>query len=663
MSFRKCACVFFCAVIMLLSVPISASAAFSGDERIVIALDPGHGGANIGSAAYGVGEKIYTYRLATCLKQYLEESGSFIVHMTRDGDYDLEICERGIFANDCNADALISLHFDGSVNSSQNGVTVYTSVFDSTALVTLGNSIASNVASSVGMASNGVKRKSDTEGYYWNTERQWDIKDSSLGVLSDYYGIPTWAAKFGIPSMIVEHGFLSSPYDRDIISAEGSIEKMARAEADAIIAYYTNHTHSYGAMRRDYPSNCVFIGKQSEHCTVCGHRRNIQLLDPAYDNHYWQDAATTPASCGHDGAVTRKCRITENLIEKGYKNIATHENTEIIPAPTQHNFVSVAEVAATHTRDGYIQYKCTNCGESYRDVLYAEGHSYESVRYAEATCTENGGYIYQCKVCGDEYMEADTYARGHSYTVLEETLPTCTEAGFRKSECGVCAHILNEELAATGHDTSMCQRTEPTCTENGSLTGTCAVCGAEINEVYTAAGHSFNSLTVKEATCLEAGQEERTCSVCGYSDVHTVDALGHDFLMASYKAPTCTDRGATEFVCRGCGSVHRGGLKPAGHHWETLSIKEPRAFISGSERIICRGCGTMRINELRPSAADTAICVFGIFAAVCLTASIILLVFSIARRKRTPAVIPQGGFNELAEFEEIKTCENEEINI
>jgi len=329
---KKYISVLLCLILLLTAIPVTVSAgAFSGEDKINIVLDPGHGGSNVGAAARGVGEKTYTYQLATLIKEKLEANGSFNVYFTRTGDYDLELYERAVVANRYNADILISLHFDGNADPGVRGVTTYTSVIDSYAATTLSSSIAQSISSATGFVNNGVRRRTDTAGYYWSFEKQWDCQDPSLGTLSDYYGIPTWCAKFGIPSIIVEHGYLSNSGDVAIICAEGGIEKIAEAEAQAIIGYYTDHTHTYSAARRDFPSNCVFTGKQSEHCSVCGHRRNVTLLAEDLSNHYWITKESTPASCGVDGKVYSECRISANLRAKGWEG-DLHTSTVIIPA-------------------------------------------------------------------------------------------------------------------------------------------------------------------------------------------------------------------------------------------------------------------------------------------------------------------------------------------
>ena len=659
----------------------ASGTSLAASDSIVLAIDPGHGGTEIGTAMNGVGEKEYTLRLAQLLKKKLEAKGGFKVCLTRTGDSTMEVYERGVYANSVNADALISLHFDGSANASEHGVTVYTSVISSCAMTALGSSVSSALSNATGLANNGIRQRSDTGGYYWNFERQWDIKDPSLGVLSDYYGIPTWAAKFGIPSMIIEHGFMSNAGDRTILSKGGTLEKMAQAEADVLASYYLGHTHTYSAARVDYPSNCMYRGKQSEHCKICGHRRNVTNIAASPDNHYWVQTSYVPAKCGQDGRITYTCRITDNLIDKGCK-METHKKVTVLPAPSQHNYREAERVEATHTVDGYVAYECSNCGNRFKDILKAEGHTWEYVSYTEPACTETGGKLYRCNVCGGEYTETEA-ATGHKWGDSEKTVPaTCTESGSRQAKCTVCGFELYEELAPLGHDESACITADPTCTENGSVKGNCARCKAEIDRELPAKGHSFEETVVKEATCTEAGEVRRVCKNCKAEETEDTSPTGHSFLPTSYLAPTCTEDGKSELVCSGCGAVFSAPVPSAGHNFRDGEIiKRAGLFTAGKSRLTCSECGVTKEVKIA-SVLPAAVLPFAVFALLASAAAVLVLLRSRKNRSGRPhATAPEAEIYEVtfteadgssaAETAEIigadnadqsKTAENAETN-
>jgi N-acetylmuramoyl-L-alanine amidase len=99
--------------------------AFTPNEVIVI--DPGHGGSNVGthSVLDGRFEKEFTLDLAKRLKPLLEAEG-WKVYLTRDSDVFVTNSDRVVFANERQADAFISLHFNSAApDTTQAGLETY----------------------------------------------------------------------------------------------------------------------------------------------------------------------------------------------------------------------------------------------------------------------------------------------------------------------------------------------------------------------------------------------------------------------------------------------------------------------------------------------------------------------------------------------------------
>lgn len=546
-----------CLFMLLTFIPYEeVTAAFANADKIRIVIDPGHGGGSIGTAFNGIAEKEMAYKLALLLKKELDANGNFIVYMTRSGDYDLELYERAQIANNYNADILISLHFDGNPVSSLNGVTCFTSVIDKYAATTLANSISYELSAATTLKNNGTVRRKDNAGYYWNTEKQWDCQDPSLVTLSDYYGIPTWCAKFGFPSIIVEHGYFTNSHDTSIIFADGTLEKMAKADAKAIIDYYTNHTHVYGSSTMDYASNCVYTGKKSEKCSLCGHRRNVTSLEANKDNHYWEQVESTPASCGVDGKIISRCRITQSLADKGWTG-EVHTNTKTIPAPTQHTFVITDQREVTHTVDGYKKWACKTCSYTFKDIFKAEGHTYELKASADATCTENGYKTYKCSVCSHEYSE--TYkSPGHDLTNVSTKEPTCTEDGLKKGKCSRCSTEVEEILPMLGHDFEKTSKKSPSCIAEGEEITKCSRCALEDKKILPALGHTYDRNTI-DPTCTEEGKQTYTCSLCSDSYEEPIPATGHIKSETGKiaKRESLFESGKMEYPCEnGCDKVY-----------------------------------------------------------------------------------------------------------
>ena len=199
------------------------------------------------------------------------------------------------------------------------------------------------------------------------------------------------------------------------------------------------------------------------------------------------------------------------------EEVCTHEYGEgIIHAPTC-------------TAEGYTEYICTLCGESYRDNYTERAeHTYSEV-VIEPTCTHEGYTTHFCTVCGYEYTDSYTAATGHTYQETT-TLPTCTEEGYTTHTCLECGYSFNDTyVAALGHSYET-EVIAPTCTEDGYTVYTCTVCEyTQIGDETAATGHAY-ALNTVNATCVTYGYTEHICANC--SDRFVTDyiaALGHDY--------------------------------------------------------------------------------------------------------------------------------------
>ncbi len=621
-----------CLVMIVCIIPFAShesEAAFEGDDKIVIVIDPGHGGSDVGTARNGIGEKVKTLELGTYLKQKLEENGNFIVYMTRTGDSTLPLPSRGICANNANADLLVSLHFDGSTNKGDRGVSVITSVLPEYQMVELANMVANSLTAKTGLTKkgSGIIQRKDNAGYYWNAEKQWDCQDKSLGTLSDYYGIPTWCAKFGMGSILIEHGFFTNDGDASIIFSEGMMEKMAEADAEAIINYYTNHTHTYTAdYIQDFPSNCMFQGKKSLHCTICGHRKNVTNLEAAPDNHYWINENSKAASCGVDGYISHDCRITLNLNEK---KVPCENHTESLVIPAQpHAYIQTDFKEVTHTQDGFTQYTCSNCNHSFKDIVKAEGHSWQLIDTIDPNCTEKGKKTYSCSGCSETYTEAIA-ALGHSISITETLAAKCTEDGYTKSRCTACGEEFMETLAAKGHSFSSNALELINCTEDVTVTEKCKTCGTTTEQTFKATGHSFEIEIIKQNNCTEDGEEISTCSSCGYSETIITTKTGHNFVITEEKQANCTSGGYTVSLCSVCSYEERTEHLPLGHVFVTEITAEASMFTQGAKLTSCSNCGE-QYREVIPSAWEnpaTKAIIIGISAVVLAAALTVVLLY------------------------------------
>jgi N-acetylmuramoyl-L-alanine amidase len=89
-----------------------------------IAIDPGHGGSDLGSTACpGLLEKKANLDIAEILRTMLVNSGA-TVYMTRDSDVDLSNKDRAAYINGTDAEVSVTLHLNGWDDPEMDGLYV-----------------------------------------------------------------------------------------------------------------------------------------------------------------------------------------------------------------------------------------------------------------------------------------------------------------------------------------------------------------------------------------------------------------------------------------------------------------------------------------------------------------------------------------------------------
>ncbi|MDX2224631.1 MAG: N-acetylmuramoyl-L-alanine amidase [Rhodospirillaceae bacterium] len=107
--------------------PIKLRDPSAGKQKLVIAIDPGHGGIDPGAVGLsGIYEKAITLSAAQQLKAKLEATGRYRAVLTRARDTSLGLRQRIEIARHAPADAFISLHADSVRDRGVRGLSVYT---------------------------------------------------------------------------------------------------------------------------------------------------------------------------------------------------------------------------------------------------------------------------------------------------------------------------------------------------------------------------------------------------------------------------------------------------------------------------------------------------------------------------------------------------------
>ena len=235
-------------------IPLAASAP-SGEKPIVV-LDPGHGGVDSGAkSANGVLEKNVVLAFAKRLRQKLEASGRYQVHMTRDDDTFLPLKERVRFAREKGAGLFISLHADyfPTEIDDARGATVFT--LSEKASDDEARALAAKENLSDAIA--GVELPDDSDEVVTNilidlaqretNNRSVVMARSIVGELAAKGRLHTRQLRSAgfrvlkapdVPSVLLELGFLSNEEDEKQLTSEAWRDRMAGAIRDAVESYF-----------------------------------------------------------------------------------------------------------------------------------------------------------------------------------------------------------------------------------------------------------------------------------------------------------------------------------------------------------------------------------------------------------------------------------------
>lgn len=324
------------------------------------------------------------------------------------------------------------------------------------------------------------------------------------------------------------------------------------------ITYTPQLPHDFGEWETVTPASCENEGEQVRHCKTCGFVEN-QAIPPEHD----YKPFVIESTCVSQGYVEYVC------MSCGYSYIA--ENSYM--PEKGHSYGEWIYIAVPSCMDSgeRVRY-CSVCETVESQTLPATGHSYSGEVHLPS-CTEDGYTEYICSNCGDSYKDDIVGSLGHEYGEwVYIAVPSCQSSGERVRYCSVCENVESEVLPATDH--LYCENVyEPTCTEQGYTEYVCSCCGDSYRDGYVdSLGHDYGEWkTVTEATCSQYGEEISYCTRCDEYQSREIPKTDHEYAATEHK-PTCTEQGYTEYVCSCCGDSYRDGyVDSLGHDYEVTS--------------------------------------------------------------------------------------------
>jgi N-acetylmuramoyl-L-alanine amidase len=181
--------------------------------RLLVVLDPGHGGSDPGAVGIGgLQEKQIVLPIAQQVAAYLEQQGVQTI-LTRTDDSDVELEPRVQMAEQANASLFVSIHANAiSMDRPEiNGVeTYYFSSGEQMAQV-----IQDSIVQGTGMNDKGIRQA-----------RFYVLRRTSM------------------PAILIETGFVTGSEDAALLADEGFRSRMARAIAQGILQYIQKNSTS-----------------------------------------------------------------------------------------------------------------------------------------------------------------------------------------------------------------------------------------------------------------------------------------------------------------------------------------------------------------------------------------------------------------------------------
>lgn len=216
-----------------------------GTGSIVIVIDPGHGGDNLGGEYEDYTEKDMTLIVARAMKEELDQYEGITVYLTRTDDTALTLEERCEFAAGVGADFLFCLHFNMSKYHTLFGAETWVSAFGE--YYSKGRTFAAvemELLKEMGLYSRGTKTRLNDEGV-------------------DYYGIIRHSTERNIPCVLIEHCHLDQENDQPFYDHKEKLEAFGRLDAEAVAKYYGLRSESLGKDFSSYRNISVPVPAQT----------------------------------------------------------------------------------------------------------------------------------------------------------------------------------------------------------------------------------------------------------------------------------------------------------------------------------------------------------------------------------------------------------------
>ena len=222
-------------------------------RRQVVVIDPGHGGVDPGAIGHrGTSEKSVVFSFAKALRRALQESGRYVVLMTRTKDTFVSLRNRVKFARERNADLFIAVHADAIKKGDARGATVYTlseRASDKEAAQLAAKENRSDIIAGVDLGGESDEvadilidlAQRETKNHSVEFAKKLVVKLSKATKMTSrphrFAGFRVLKAP-DLPSVLLELGYISSRDDEKMLTSASWRRKVAKATVSAINSYF-----------------------------------------------------------------------------------------------------------------------------------------------------------------------------------------------------------------------------------------------------------------------------------------------------------------------------------------------------------------------------------------------------------------------------------------
>ncbi|WP_025122311.1 MULTISPECIES: N-acetylmuramoyl-L-alanine amidase AmiB [unclassified Serratia (in: enterobacteria)] len=241
--------------------PRSSRVSAGSGDRVVVAIDAGHGGQDPGAIGpNGLKEKNVTIAIAHRLRALLDADPMFKAVMTRNGDYFISVMGRSDVARKQGANVLVSIHADAAPNRSAKGASVWV-LSNRRANSEMAGWLEQHEKQSELLGGAGdLLANSQADPYlsqavldlqFGHSQRVgYDVAVKvlqQLQVVGSLHKRRPEHASLGvlrspdIPSLLVETGFISNSTEERLLGSSAYQDKIARAIHNGLRSYFLAH--------------------------------------------------------------------------------------------------------------------------------------------------------------------------------------------------------------------------------------------------------------------------------------------------------------------------------------------------------------------------------------------------------------------------------------